>query len=92
LIGQFYVRTDLILRNPFFYFLMKTDDLALVLAYSQCMYPSEFERLSAIYPPRLVMIEMINKHPTEMIRILRMTFRMSDEYRDAIKYIEELDR
>jgi len=69
---------------------MQTNDMALILAYSRTLFPREFERLSAVYPPRIVMLKMINNHEKEMVKILKMTFQMSREYAIAIEYINKL--
>jgi hypothetical protein len=67
---------------------MKTDDVATILAYGRTLYPREFERLSAIWPPRIVMLKLLYNHTEEMVQIVKLCFMDSEEYYDACAYLD----
>lgn len=69
---------------------MKVDDVAFILEQCQLRWPSKFERLSAIYPPRYVMMKFIVDHTEELVKVIRHRFQQSTEYREACNYIEML--
>lgn len=69
---------------------MKVDDVAFILHECERIYPREFERLSAVYPPRMVMMKMVVNHTEQLVKIIRTRFMLSDEYREACDYIEML--
>ena len=69
---------------------MEINDLGVILAYGRSLFPREFERYSAIYPPRLVLVKLFDKHPEDMFKILKMLFKMSEEYKLAETYINSL--
>jgi hypothetical protein len=69
---------------------MKVDDVAFILHECERMFPRKFERLSAIYPPRMVMMKFVVEHTRQLVEIIRARFMLSDEYREACDYIEML--
>ena len=69
---------------------MKVDDVAFILHECERMFPRKFERLSAIYPPRMVMMKFVVDHTEQLVKIIRVRFELSDEYREACDYIEML--
>jgi|APGre2960657404_1045060.scaffolds.fasta_scaffold09982_3 hypothetical protein len=69
---------------------MKVDDVAFILRECERIYPRKFERLSAIYPPRMVMMKMVVDHTEQLVKIIRVRFEQSEEYREACHYIEML--
>ncbi len=69
---------------------MKTDDVAFILRECEQMFPRKFERLSAIYPPRMVMMKFVVDHTELLVKIIRVRFEMSEEYREACNYLEML--
>lgn len=69
---------------------METNDLAVILSYAQFLFPQEFARLSAVYPPRMVMLLFFERHEDDMFKILKMLFTMSEEYKTAVTYINSL--
>lgn len=69
---------------------MKLDDVAFILDQCRIRWPSKYERLSAIYPARMVMMKFILDHTTELVGIIRVRFMLSEEYREACDYITML--
>ena len=69
---------------------MKIDDVAFILDQCRLRWPGKYERLSAIYPARMVMMQFILDHTKELVTIIRVRFQMSDEYREACAYITML--
>ena len=53
------------------------------------MYPQECQRLAAVHPPRFVMMKMIINHTDELVPIIRSRFELSEEYQEAIRYIND---
>ena len=69
---------------------MKIDDVFFILDQCQRRWPSKFERLSAIYPARMVMMKFIIDHTKELVSIIKVRFEQSEEYREACEYISML--
>ena len=67
---------------------MKTSDVEAILVYGQTLFPREFERLSAIWPPRIVMLKLLYNHTDEMVQIVKLCFMDSEEYQDACAYLD----
>jgi hypothetical protein len=69
---------------------MKIDDVAFILDHCRVIWPRKYERLSAIYPPRYVMMKFIVDHTDHLVKVIRHRFQQSDEYREACHYIHML--
>jgi len=69
---------------------MRADDVAFILRECEVLFPRKFERLSAIYPPRMVMMKFVVDHTDQLVKIIRVRFEQSEEYREACNYIEML--
>jgi len=75
---------------------MNQRELFAVLRECRIMFPREYERWSAVYPQRLVMLKMISKYPIQLSPVLNRVFLESVEYEEAIESVlqmmESVDR
>lgn len=75
-----------------FFSYMRNSDLQLLLSEIRGAYPIEFARLSERYSERVVVFEMIARHPRHLNRIVWELFTRSEEYACACLEISELMR
>ena len=53
---------------------MRVDDVAFILQECERMFPRKFERLSAVYPPGMVMMKFVVDHTDQLVKIIRVRF------------------
>ena len=69
---------------------MNYRDLSVLINEIRSVYPIEYERLSAVYPQRVVVLKMLERHPRHLNNVVLALFQQSEEYRIACEYIELL--
>lgn len=69
---------------------MNFRDMNTLIDEIRSVYPIEYERLSAVYPPRVVVLKMMERHPRHLNDVVLSLFQHSEEYRIACEYIATL--